>query len=35
MASAFYEKYGFQTSLNNPLHSYLPIATIRLAFGKG
>jgi GNAT superfamily N-acetyltransferase len=33
-ARSFYEKYGFTPLLDNPLHLFLPVATIRQAFGK-
>jgi GNAT superfamily N-acetyltransferase len=33
-ARSFYETYGFVPLLDNPLHLYLPIATVRQAFGK-
>ena len=32
-ASALYRRYGFVALLDNPLHLYLPIATIDSAFG--
>jgi GNAT superfamily N-acetyltransferase len=32
-AKAFYEKYGFVALQDNPLHLYLPMATIEDAFG--
>jgi GNAT superfamily N-acetyltransferase len=32
-AGKFYQKYGFTSLLDNPLHLYLPIATIRKAEG--
>jgi GNAT superfamily N-acetyltransferase len=34
-AKAFYRKYGFVPLLDNELHLYLPIATIRDALGGG
>ncbi len=33
-AKAFYEKYGFVALQDNPLHLYLPIATLADAFGE-
>jgi GNAT superfamily N-acetyltransferase len=33
-AKAFYEKFGFVALLDNPLHMYLPMATIEEAFEK-
>lgn len=30
VAAAFYRKYGFASLLDNPLHLYLPITTIKL-----
>jgi GNAT superfamily N-acetyltransferase len=32
-AKAFYEKYGFVALLDDPLHLYLPMATVEDAFG--
>jgi GNAT superfamily N-acetyltransferase len=32
-AKAFYERYGFVALQDNPLHLYLPMATIEDAFG--
>ncbi len=32
-AAAFYRKYGFMPLLDHPLHLYLPIRTIEIAFG--
>ena len=32
-AKSFYEKYGFIPLVDSPLHLYLPIVTIRRAFG--
>ena len=32
-AAAFYAKYGFVPVLDQPLHLYLPIATVRPASG--
>jgi GNAT superfamily N-acetyltransferase len=32
-AKAFYERFGFIALQDNPLHLYLPVATIRDAFG--
>jgi GNAT superfamily N-acetyltransferase len=34
-AKAFYEKYGFVSLHDNPLHLYLPMATIEDAFKPG
>jgi GNAT superfamily N-acetyltransferase len=33
-AKAFYERYGFVALLDDPLHLYLPVATIEDAFGN-
>jgi GNAT superfamily N-acetyltransferase len=33
-AKTFYEKYGFVPLLDNPLHLYLPIATVAAGFPK-
>jgi hypothetical protein len=33
-AKAFYGKYGFVPLQDNPLHLYLPVATIEDAFGS-
>ncbi|MFO0956431.1 MAG: GNAT family N-acetyltransferase [Isosphaeraceae bacterium] len=33
VAAAFYRKYGFTALLDNPLHLYLPIATVELVLG--
>jgi ribosomal protein S18 acetylase RimI-like enzyme len=32
-AAAFYRKYGFTPLLDNPLHLYLPVATIENVLG--
>jgi GNAT superfamily N-acetyltransferase len=34
-ARAFYEKFGFVPLLDNEFHLYLPVATIKTAFGVG
>jgi GNAT superfamily N-acetyltransferase len=34
-AKAFYEKFGFVALLDNAFHLYLPMATIKTAFGAG
>lgn len=34
-AKSFYEKFGFVPLLDNEFHLYLPIATIKAAFGAG
>ncbi len=34
-AKSFYEKFGFVPLLDDELHLYLPMATIRTAFGAG
>ena len=34
-AKAFYEKHGFVALQDNPLHLYLPVATIADALGEG
>jgi ribosomal protein S18 acetylase RimI-like enzyme len=33
-AKAFYERYGFVSLLDDPLHLYLPLATVQHAFRK-
>jgi GNAT superfamily N-acetyltransferase len=34
-AKSFYEKFGFVPHLDNEFHLYLPMATIKIAFGAG